>query len=64
MISIHTGITPSAGKIERGLYQCANGKAVNADVNSALNILKKYCCELRAPVPQRRCSVLERLRVD
>ena len=26
---------------KRGMYQCANGKCLNADVNGALNILRK-----------------------
>lgn len=33
--------TFSGKRIKRGLYQCANGKTLNADVNGALNILKK-----------------------
>ncbi len=28
-------------RIHRGMYQCANGKRINADVNGALNILRK-----------------------
>lgn len=31
----------SGKRIHRGLYQCANGKTLNADVNGALNILNK-----------------------
>ena len=31
----------SGKRIHRGLYQCANGKRINADVNGALNILRK-----------------------
>ncbi len=33
--------TFSRKRVKRGLYQCANGKTLNADVNGALNILKK-----------------------
>ncbi len=33
--------TFSGKRIKRGLYKCANGKTLNADVNGALNILKK-----------------------
>ncbi len=33
--------TFSGQRIKRGLYRCANGKLINADVNGALNILKK-----------------------
>ena len=33
--------TFSGKRIHRGLYQCANGKTFNADVNGALNILRK-----------------------
>ena len=33
--------TFSGKRVKRGLYQCANGKTLNADVNGALNILKK-----------------------
>ncbi len=33
--------TFSGKRIKRGLYQCANGKTLNADINGALNILKK-----------------------
>ena len=28
-------------RIHRGMYQCRNGKCLNADVNGALNILRK-----------------------
>ena len=31
----------SGKRIYRGMYQCANGKRINADVNGALNILRK-----------------------
>ena len=31
----------SGKRIHRGLYQCSNGKCLNADVNGALNILRK-----------------------
>ena len=31
----------SGTRIHRGMYQCANGKRMNADVNGALNILRK-----------------------
>ena len=31
----------SGKRIKRGLYKCANGKILNADVNGALNIMKK-----------------------
>lgn len=31
----------SGKRVYRGLYQCANGKRINADVNGALNILRK-----------------------
>ena len=31
----------SGKRIHRGMYQCANGKCLNADVNGALNILRK-----------------------
>lgn len=31
----------SGKRIHRGMYQCANGKRINADVNGALNILRK-----------------------
>ena len=31
----------SGKRIHRGMYQCANGKCLNADINGALNILKK-----------------------
>ena len=31
----------SGKRIYRGMYQCANGKCLNADVNGALNILRK-----------------------
>ena len=31
----------SGKRIHRGMYQCANGKCFNADVNGALNILRK-----------------------
>lgn len=31
----------SGKRIHRGTYQCANGKRLNADVNGALNILRK-----------------------
>ncbi len=33
--------TFSGKRVKRGLYQCANGKTLNVDVNGALNILKK-----------------------
>ena len=33
--------TFSGKRIKRGLYQCANGKTLNADINGALNILRK-----------------------
>jgi len=33
--------TFSGKRIHRGMYQCANGKCLNADVNGALNILRK-----------------------
>lgn len=33
--------TFSGKRIYRGMYQCANGKRINADVNGALNILRK-----------------------
>lgn len=33
--------TFSGKRVKRGLYQCANGRGVNADVNGALNILNK-----------------------
>ena len=33
--------TFSGKRIKRGIYQCANGKCLNADVNGALNILRK-----------------------
>ena len=31
----------SGKRIKRGLYQCKNGKTLNADVNGAANILRK-----------------------
>ncbi len=31
----------SGTRIKRGLYKCANGKTINADINGALNILRK-----------------------
>lgn len=31
----------SGVRVHRGLYQTANGKCVNADVNGALNIMRK-----------------------
>lgn len=31
----------SGKRIHRGMYQCSNGKTLNADVNGALNILRK-----------------------
>lgn len=31
----------SGNRIHRGMYQCANGQLINADVNGALNILRK-----------------------
>lgn len=31
----------SGKRIRRGIYQCSNGKCLNADVNGALNILRK-----------------------
>jgi len=33
--------TFSDKRIHRGMYKCANGKCLNADVNGALNILRK-----------------------
>jgi IS605 OrfB family transposase len=33
--------TFSGKRIHRGMYQCSNGKCLNADVNGALNILRK-----------------------
>jgi len=33
--------TFSGKRIHRGMYQCANGKTLNADVNGALNIMRK-----------------------
>ena len=33
--------TFSGKRIKRGLYQCGNGKTLNADINGALNILRK-----------------------
>ena len=33
--------TFSGKRIHRGMYQCANGKVLNADVNGALNIMRK-----------------------
>ncbi|MDE6476845.1 MAG: transposase [Mycoplasmoidaceae bacterium] len=33
--------TFSGKRVKRGLYQCANGKTLNADVNGALNIMRK-----------------------
>lgn len=33
--------TFSGKRIYRGMYQCANGKCLNADINGALNILRK-----------------------
>ena len=31
----------SGNRIHRGMYQCSNGRLINADVNGALNILRK-----------------------
>lgn len=31
----------SGKRVHRGLYKCSNGKTLNADVNGALNILRK-----------------------
>ena len=31
----------SGKRVHRGLYKCFNGKTLNADVNGALNILRK-----------------------
>lgn len=31
----------SGKRVHRGLYKCSNGKTLNADVNEALNILRK-----------------------
>jgi transposase len=31
----------SGKRIKRGLYRCANGRLINADLNGALNILRK-----------------------
>ena len=31
----------SGKRVQRGLYKCSNGKTLNADVNGALNILRK-----------------------
>ena len=31
----------SGKRVHRGMYQCSNGKCLNADVNGALNILRK-----------------------
>lgn len=31
----------SGKRIHRGMYQCANGKMLNADINGALNIMRK-----------------------
>lgn len=31
----------SGNRIHRGMYQCKNGKCLNADINGALNILRK-----------------------
>ena len=28
-------------EFHRGMYQCSNGKQLNADINGTLNILKK-----------------------
>ena len=33
--------TFSGKRIHRGMYQCSNGKCLNADVNGALNIMRK-----------------------
>ena len=33
--------TFSGKRIHRGMYQCSNGKTLNADVNGALNIMRK-----------------------
>lgn len=55
----------SGKRVHRGLYQTASGKVFNADVNGALNILKKskvvcmntlYCSgEVDTPVRIRVC---------
>ena len=33
---------PSGKRIARGLYEAADGKIINADINAAFNILRKY----------------------
>ena len=33
----------SGQRIERGLYLSGTGKRINADLNGAINIMRKYC---------------------
>ena len=42
MIQLKKGYPYSDERIKRGLYERNNKKLVNADINGALNIYKKY----------------------
>ena len=45
----------SGKRIHRGLYRIADGKLINADINGALNILKKYLNVSSSEILPREC---------
>ena len=54
----------SGKRIYRGMYQCADGKLINADVNGALNILRKSSVvSLKALYGRGEVDTSERTRV-
>ena len=54
----------SGNRIHRGMYQCANGQLINADVNGALNILRKSSVvSLKALYSRGEVDTPERIRV-
>ncbi|XZO02481.1 MAG: hypothetical protein ACM65L_01420 [Microcoleus sp.] len=52
-----SGWKASGKRIKRGLYQSANGRVVNADLNGAANILRKVASRLGVDLSRlgRRC---------
>jgi putative transposase len=61
-----SGWKASGKRIERGLYQSANGRIVNADLNGAANILRKVASKLGIDLNQlgRRClTTVARVRL-
>ncbi len=61
-----SGWKASGKRIKRGLYQSANGRVVNADLNGAANILRKVASKLGVNLDQlgRRClTTVARVRL-